>query len=312
LRQELYYSNKFGIASHSDKRDYDSPQQFVNRIHGTIQYVRGIEPERGYALHKQLLATMARERYHVKYPSDRMASVRQALFVVDESTIDARGAKWLVVCLVAVEDIPSMRRYLSAFLDDLAARPTAVGKVELHWNTLTLDERTKTVERIRSLPFRAFIAFGKLESEKRDVYDHAYARLLERLLTDRMLKYDRCSLEVIVEENSRVRQATPQKVLKQVFEALGERRPSSLPICRIVGKGAEETLPLPDLVLGTFGEFMRSKERAEKEAASARKKKRVSGAQARERYEQLRDKIRAIYDAESGRIYSRRRPLEPF
>lgn len=309
LRQDLYYAGKFGLDHHTLRRGRLETQRMVNWIHGTIQYTRGIEPELGLRLHDQWTKILHRSPYRVDYPSSGDSHSRAAVFLVDESVIESRGRRILVLCLVVLDAATAVRESMERILDDLKADPYSA-VIALHWNQLSQDGRTEVTPRIRSLPLRCFLAYAQLANGDRDTYDATYARLLRLVFTDRLLKYDKCTVEVLVEENSKVLPGTPERVVSEVYAALGGRKPLEMPSCHVVSKPAEPALPLPDLVLGVFGDFARSKERAEREVAE--KKKQVSGAQSRQRYEQLRDKIRAIYDADTGAVYSRKTPFEPF
>jgi hypothetical protein len=76
-----------------------------------------------------------------------------------------------------------------------------------------------------------------------------------------------------------------------------------------VKKRSDAALPLPDLLLGIFVDYARLKLKAETEPGS---KKRASGAQADLRFEGVRDRVRAIYDLDGGRVSSRTRPFLPW
>lgn len=310
LRQDLYYSEKFGIADHSVRRGFVNPQPLVNRIHGTIQYVRGIEPEIGLKLHHAWTGTMQRQGYHVRYPSDDEVRVKSATFLLDETEILARGRTVLAVCLAVIEDAPRVRSATEKLREELTANPYGESVGRLHWVELSPDNRTKTTERVRALPLRCFIAYVEIARADRQSYSGTYERLFRQLLSDRMLKYDHCMVDITVEENSKLSLGSLQQIVDELYAELGDRKPAEVPVCRLVSKSADPALPVPDLILGVFREFARSKELAENDAA---KGKRIpSGAQARGRYEQLRDKIRAIYDLDTGVVYSRHRPFEPF
>jgi hypothetical protein len=83
---------------------------------------------------------------------------------------------------------------------------------------------------------------------------------------------------------------------------------------RVAPKLSEAALPLPDIVMGIFGDFALSSIKAAAAAATVgkTKEKTLPGDQADKRFEQVRDKIRAIFDLDSGRVFSRRNPFEPW
>ena len=211
-----------------------------------------------------------------------------------------------------------MRTRLRAYTECLLADPYSgtphdvLARYGLHWNRLTPDDRTRSTEVIRTLPFRAFVAYAPLRQEDRDTYERVYSSLLTRVLETRFLKYDRCRVEIKVEQNSKIRSGTLKRVVSAIAEDLhrrGSRRPDAVEI-HVAKKNTDDALPLPDLVLGVFSDYAKSAHVATK--APGERKKTAPGAQADARFEMIRDRLRAIYSLESGSVYSRKNKFTPW
>ena len=319
LRQELHFARTRGLYAHLGWRGYPSLQSGVNKIDGLIRYVRGIEPTVGLALHAEWTAILARDGASVSYPEQGRVVPRRVLFLADESVIDGPSGPMMVVALVLVEDTSWVRNVLDEFLAKRALDPFGstdknhLSKKGIHWNDLAPDDRTKVTEAIRSLTFRAFFAYAELPAEDRRTYSAVYRRLIVKLIEGRLVRYDRCIVELVVEHNSKVSEASIEGSISAVYNGLrraGSRRPANPPAVRFVPKLSDPALPLPDIVLGIFADYARSEIRSEEEASE--RKKRRSGKQADTRFEQIRDKIRAIFDLDTGKVYSRRGPFRPW
>lgn len=319
LRQDLHHARKRGLTHHFGRRGYGSLQTGINHIDGLIRYVRGIEPAVGLAFHSQWVEILKGSGCEVSYPEQGPVAPRHALFVVDESVVEVPSGSLMIVGLVVIENADLVRGSLNAFLRKLLDDPFgATGKTELtkkglHWNDLAPEDRGKATESIRSLPFRCFLAFTTLAAQDKKTYSDTYRRLLVKLVQGRLVRYDRCTIDLLTEENSKVDQASVSASVNEAYEALGRaksRRPASPPTTRVAPKLSEPALPLPDIVMGIFGDFARSAIKAAEEASE--KKKRVSGDQADKRFEQVRDKIRAIFDLDSGEVFSRKNPFRPW
>lgn len=319
LRQELHFAATHGLAHHIGRRGYSSVQSGINKIDGTIRYLRGIEPDLGRALHAEWTQILEKEGQSAGYTSLGAGVPRDVMFLLDESVVDGPSGRVMVLGLAIVEDPDLVRAALTDFFDDRTAYPYSgtpkevLAREGIHWNRLTADDRTKSVERIMALPFRAFVAFAQLPNEDRDTYDQVYRRLLTRVIEGRFVLYDGCRVRVVAEENSKVKRNSLAEVVTSSYEALvagNFRRPLSEPSHATLPKAADPALPLPDLLLGVFVDYARSVMALQTEAGQ--KKKQTSGAQAALRFEQIRDKIRAVFDVEAGAVYSRRRPFVPW
>ena len=315
VRQELYYVEHLGLEAHVGRR-YGTIHSGVNYIHGTIQFIRGIERELGNRLHRSWTAVLERSGLEPSYPSLASRAERTVYFVIDESKIEGPTGDILALGLIAIEDPLVIAKCLNSFVVECRARPfpstaaATLAKQGLHWNTLSPDDRTRITEVIQHLPFRGFIAYSQIPSEDRKTYTAKYRDLLKRLLNKRFLRYDGAKVRIFAEKNSKVVGGTLSKTVVDEYERLERlqsRRPKGIPECQIVGKLDEATLALADLVLGIFGDYARVSSRIKKQGH-----KRPPGAQAAQRFGMIRTKIRAIYDLDGNTVYSRKRPFSPW
>lgn len=320
LRQDLYHARERGLVAHLGARGYGSVRAGINQIAGLISYVRGIEPRIGSTFLGQWRKLLGDAGFEVAYASQDAAE-RRILFVTDESVIEHGGRCVMVLALVIVEDVDLVREASQNFLESLSSNPYgATSKEELlekglHWNAFVPDDRTRATEWVRALPFRCFLATATLGDQAKLTYDETYRRLLVKLVQGRLVRYDRCTIDLLVEQNSKVNLPKLAADVNAVYEKLARtnsRRPGAVPAIRAAAKLEEGALPLPDIVMGIFGDYARSAHQAQPQADAVAKKKRQPGGQAANRFEQVRDKIRAIYDLDTGEVYSRRRPFRPW
>lgn len=319
LRQDLYYAERFGLLPHLGTRGYGSLQSGINKIDGLIRYVRGIEPGLGLAFYAKWSELLEGSGCTISYAEQGAVVPRDVLFLVDESVVEGQPHEsTLILALVVVEDTEIVRKSLSSLLKKLMSDPfgttgkDVLTKKGLHWNDLTPDDRTIATDCVRELPLRCFLAYARLRDQDRRTYNDTYQRLLVKLIQGRLVRYDRCVIEVVAEQNDKVDLAKLSKGVAQSYEALAKansRRPTTAPTVRMVPKRSDVALPVPDIILGIVGDYACSAMRA---AAEKTKKKRAPGKQADHRFEKVRDKVRAIFDLDSGQVFSRRNPFRPW
>ncbi|MGH9195156.1 MAG: reverse transcriptase family protein, partial [Acidimicrobiia bacterium] len=319
LRQELYYATRYGLVEHVGRRDYCSIESGVNKIHGRIQYLRGIERQLGDKLHEQWTVLLRKCGQEVSCPGCRANAVRTVLFCIDESEIDAAEGPVLAVALVAIEDREVVSAKLREFREQVHAEPFVTTEASvldaegLHYNRLSEDVRTRIVTLVAGLPARVFVAYERLATCEKSEYSATYLRLFEFVLEGRLLLYSGCDVEVAIEQNSKITREQLQSVVTRIYRRLvelGSRRPTAEPKAKVVSKQDEESIALPDVFLGVFGAFATAPQSTAQE--SGEKKKRKFGNQAMLRFEQLRDKFRMIKSVGSGEVFSRRRPFQPW
>lgn len=318
LKQDLYYAEKRGLLHHLGRRGCANVQSGVNHIDGMIRYVRGIEPAVGNAANEKWQRVLAKAGLRAAFPQVGEAAGRAIQFIVDESVVEKGGAAVLVVAVAIVEDAFQVGQAFSALLASLQNDPDGgtekglLAKEGIHWAKLEQNDRTSVVGLVRALPFRAFIAFAGLPAQDRATYEKVYRQLFIKLVRERLIRYANCRIDVLVEDNNKINLANLEGSVTEAYQDLVKaesRRPSIVPRVRLVQKLAEDTLPLADVVLGIFGDYARSHELA---AAVQASKKKPPGALAEKRFDQIRDKIRAIFDIDRGAVSSRRRPFNPW
>lgn len=324
VRQELHHARKHGLVEHIGRRNYPTIQTGVNWIHGMIQYIRGIEPDVGNRFQAEWEPILFDAKLGPSYPSVATAQGSEVLLLLDESVVQTAEQKRLAIGLAVVEDGDLVRARLEEFRQSLLHDPYGVSdkapleKKGLHWNELSEDDRTAATNILHELPFRAFVAYTDLAAEDPRTYTSAYADLLAVLLRDRFVKYDKRPLRVLAEENSRVKGSTVKHVVDDILDKLDagkSRRPTSVDVLPNAAKGSDAALPLPDLLLGVFGAYAKSRLRPAsdvEQGAKKKSKKRPPGQQAAMRFEQVRDRIHAIFDLADGDVHSRRRPFAPW
>jgi hypothetical protein len=110
IRQELHYAEKFGCSSHVARRGYGSSESGLNRIEGTIRYIRGIERDRGQRFQKKWTELLVAQGLQPDLVATGELKVRDALFLVDESVVDGPAGKVMLVALIIVEDVDLIRQ----------------------------------------------------------------------------------------------------------------------------------------------------------------------------------------------------------
>lgn len=309
IRQELYYATKFGLREHAGRRGYGSLEGAANRIHGTVQYIRGIDRGLGDKLHHLSCQVLFDAGVPVSISGASVNDGAEVQFLFDEST--PSGTKAQILCLTVVEDVSVVGDAVIGFLDDLRSEPEALN-VELldakglHWVELHFDHRTKAVEFLRTIPFRSFVAYR--QNPTRD-YRETYEELLLALIKDRLRKHHGRRIRVLVEENSQLSLSRLSSLLQGAFDevdrtATRARGDIPRPVIEFFKKNSVATAPLPDLVLGVVGEYLNAKK--------SKGKAPLPGAQAKQRYRWIEGKVRAVYDLDGNRVFSRRKPLPPW
>lgn len=300
LRQELYYCERFGIESHLKRIGAESYQQEINRIDGTVRFVASIETGIAAFLREKWHSITTTDATHVSYAPRHEATSPDATFLFDESEFDRDGVRWLAVACITSDQIDFLRTATNTVLQGYVDSPFTPGRKEklqkkgLHFADATEQLRTAYVDVLAPLPFRAYIALGKL-ADNSD-YTDRYLSLLANLLPRRFMAHDRARLTLIFEENPRVPLSELARVVKDVYselEARNDRRPLVLPDTHIAAKLDEPALSVPDAVLGILSGYFS----ADSETNQLR-------------FEQLRDKYRHIVNTDTHQVFSRRHPLE--
>lgn len=304
LRQELYYCTKFGIRGHLTRADADrSYQKGVNRLDGSVRFLKYIEPTIGKRLRATWVAAMAAESASVSYRPVFDRANTKATFLLDETEFHLDGKHHLAVGCVTTEQTDVVRQHVVQTLRQHLIDPFSAGRKDsltkrgLHFAEAPEDLRSQYIVFLRYLPFRAYIAFGQLH--ERTTYEDLYTRLLEALLVQRFKSHDRGVVEIRAEENGQVSSASLNRVITGLYENLerrNERRPVVRPVCFVLSKAVEPSFSLVDALLWIFGRTFGAKE----------------GANDLDylRFERLRDKYRHIINVDTSEMFSRRHPIE--
>lgn len=309
IRQDLHYAEKFGLREHTGRRGYGSLEGAANHIHGTVQYIRGIDRVLGDKLHDRSYQVLLDAGVPVGISGASVNDGAEVQFLFDESTPSGTNAQ--ILCLTVVEDVPLVGGAIASFLDDLRSEPEALN-VEvldakgLHWVELHFDHRTKAVELLRKIPFRSFVAYRQNPTTD---YRKTYEAMFLALIKDRLRKHHGQRIRVLVEENSQLKLDRLRSLLQGAFDevdraATRARGDIPRPAIEFFKKNSVATAPLPDLVLGVVGEYLNTKKQTGKAAPP--------GAQAKQRYYWIEGKVRAVHDLDRNLVFSRRKRLPPW
>lgn len=308
LRQELYYSKRFGLSGHlsrigaGESCEDASFQKGINRIDGSVRYIFSIEPALGARMRVQWKEILDTESARVSYAPIRDMTGVDATFIVDETEFERDGKRFLAVACVTTEKIDMIRALAATTLRKHLVDPFSAGRKErletkgLHFTDAPEDLRTSYVALLRFLQFRAYVAFAEMHDRRS--YPSLYATLLRALLPRRFKDYDRSRVTICVEENSAVPISEISHVVKDTYgdlEKQNDRRPIAMPACEVKSKLDEEAFSLPDCLLWIFRRTFATTQSSDLDYL---------------RFERLRDKYRHIVNVDTGEIFSRRHPVE--
>jgi len=303
LRQELHYSDKFGIEGHLAKIYGEIPiQRHVNRIDGSIRFINSIEPALARRMQLTWNDILERESAHVSYePVSKQSSVHST-FVVDETTFDRDGKQYLAISIVISEQVEKIRALTLATLREHMGDPFSGGKKApleskgLHFTDAPEALRTTYAQVLSILPIRGYVAFAELSSNTN--YESLYIRLVKSLLPRRLMAQDGGTVTIVFERNDSVSTQKLSAAVDDVYKGLtstNNRRPASPPKTEFKGKLDEPAFSAPDALLWIF--------RTTFEATDIKEMNYL-------RFERLRDKYRHIVNVDTGAMYSRRHPIE--
>ena len=295
LRQELYYSDRFGIRDHAGKAGYRSYDSCVNSIDGRISYVQGIEHELGTKMRRLWTDLLERDGLFPTYRGLQFQRLREVSCFIDETVMRFGGDTYFGLALVVTEDANTIEETIRNTLGQLLGDPYTSGRLTklqkwgFHFTDDSQEVRTEFIKTIARFPIRAFIAYRKLtEITEKD----AYISLLGRLVRNRLARFQNLSCTIVYEQNPVVSESDFRAAIGDVTEELTKLgRPPHQEIHTVRGgKVDQPCLAIADYLLGVFSNYATSDTTDETPV---------------KRFERLRDKIRLIVDVDNEEHYWR-------
>lgn len=319
IRQELYFSQKFGLLSHLGKVGDSSLLSGANRIDGSIRYISSVEKDLGERLRSQWRSVLDKDKVTPSFGPRHEREPWNLTLLVDEAEVSvANNQTVLVIGCVAIEDIEAAeqitREVATGFMDDpySSGNKALLKKRGLHFVEASEEIRTEYIKRLSEMPFRAYLSYGLLNDPSD--YEELYIQLLSALLPHRFIDADRAKVSIVVEQNSKI---SPNKICKyieglyQLLATRKSRRPLSCPEYKTGKKSEDPCLAMVDFVLGVFGQYAAINVEASLEEGRVAGPKKP-GETARKRFERLRDKIRVIIAKPTAETYFRKKPFLPW
>lgn len=313
IRQELYYSQKFGLKDHLKKAKKTNFQSEVNRIAGTIGYINAVEPELAEKFHTQWRDILQKSGMEVVYQSRLEKKPWSLSLFVDESEIDTAAGKVLAIGCVAIEEVEIVTNKTVEIYDEVMSDPFAAGdkknlaKKGLHFVDVSEDVRTKYIEALQLLPFRAFIIYDLLPDDSK--YEEKYFELLRGIIPSRLSAADRADVNIIIEQNSKISFPALKTFIEDTYREMElhhQRRPQKLPVV-IEGKKIEEPcISVVDFTLAVFGQYVT----LNTPEPEAKEKKRTQPGELKiKRFERLREKTRLIISRPTNEFFVQKNPF---
>ena len=320
VRQELYYAQKFGLPEHLRKIKAASLQSAINRIDGTISYINAVEPNLAKTFRTQWQEILEKNGLEVSYLSRPDKKSRFVSMFIDESEIETPDGTMLAVGCVIIENVKQVTAKTLEVYQQILDDPYATGSKEalrkkgLHFVDLSEDSRTKYIEALHLLPFRAFIIYDFLR--ERAQYKAKYFDLLNKLLPPRLTALDRAEVEIIIEQNSSVPFGELEKYISETYssmEAKHQKRPRILPSVINGEKLKNPSISAVDFMLAVFGQYALLKLPPPPTAAATEPKKRTqAGGLVSSRFERLREKYRLIVSRLTSEYFTQKNPFIPW
>lgn len=313
IRKELHYAQKFGLKNHFIKVNATNFQSEVNRIAGTIGYINSVEPELAEKFQTQWKDILEKSGMKVAYQSRLENKPWSLSLFIDESEIEGNFGKVLAIGCVAIEDLETVSNKTVEIYKEIMNDPFAAGdktvllKKGLHFVDVSEDVRTKFIEALHLLPFRAFIIYDLLPNDSE--YKNKYFDLLSRIIPPRLNAADRADLKIIVEQNSKIPFTDVKNCIEEIYRAMEanhQRRPQKLPIV-IEGKKIEEPcISVVDFILAVFGQYAL----LNTPIPESKEKKRTQPGELKiKRFERLRGKIRLIISRSTREFFVQNNPF---
>jgi hypothetical protein len=317
LRQELYYSKKFGTKNHLAHIGEERIQKGINRLDGTVRYISHVEDRLSAKLKSEWVFLLKRDDIQTSYEMLSDSRFMCVTCYVDESIVEFNGFKFLALGLVFTENPNAIAESTVATHNEALKDPfypgnrDAIKRNGLHFVDAHPDLRTKYIEKLLHFPYRAFVAFAELKADSD--YEATYLSILSAALPKRFMWYADACMKMVFEQNSAISQNNIKKTVAEVYQTLEQvknRRPICAPEVSIAPKQEHPCFSAPDFLLALWGRYAQLNDTNPKDRL--KRPYRECEPLRKYQFERLRDKYRLILNVDTGEEFSRRRPFNPF
>jgi hypothetical protein len=318
LRQELYYSEKFGLDDHLHKLGLsgDECQWHINRLDGLVKYVAYQEPKKAKVINHKWNTILRDSGASVSY-SGRGRGIQPVWFYFDETDVIINGQLHLVVGFSVSYKQQQLHDVTCTLLDEFIADPYSDGSLDkkgilkrkgMHFTDATIGLRQKYFNELERMPFRGYIGYAPLN--RPEDYRETYFRILKYLLPRRLITTSSAFAYFGFEENNKLgKESTAvssfESLVNEELQKLkekGSRCPEMIKVEQV--SKPNSGISTPDFLLAAFKGYVEMPPL--KEGTKER-------PQALFNFERMRDKIRLITNVDTQVEYGRRNPLEaPF
>ncbi|KPD12637.1 reverse transcriptase family protein [Phaeobacter sp. 11ANDIMAR09] len=302
LRQELYFSKKYGLNDHLDHlgiSDSYQRQSYINHLDGRVKYVAFQEPRLASKIGPLWQEVLEDSGEAVNYsPKNQHQTSFQ--FYVDETEFTLDGEKYLALGISASQHQEQLNNVTKRIWEDYIANPWSDGDLDaitkngIHFTDTTEDLRRTYLTALQPLPFTGYIVFGKLGVD----YQGCYLSLLKTVLKRRLMAAESRGAYFYFEQTSKVTKSAITETVKAAWSELkndNNRHPEFV-ATEIVDK-SYFGIAVPDFMLAVFRRYLM----ADSKDKQYRRKVNM--------FEMLRDKIRVIVNADTGEEFGRRNPI---
>jgi RNA-directed DNA polymerase len=309
LRQELYFSKKFGLDDHFRRlgiNDYREIQHEVNRLDGLVKFIAFHEPRLSAQLKTDWAEILRSSNHSPSFEPKNQARTPFFMFVDEAEYARPDGTRLLAIGMAVSQHQDDVNRATLEVLEDAlsdqwaAGDRAAIAKRGLHFVDAHPDLRLAYIKRMRSLPFEGYVAMAQLESAEN--YEAIYIRLLNLIIKRRLMAAESRLAHFAFEKNDKVSQEAIRQAVMNAYSSLKSLNNRHPELCLVdfVGK-PHLGISAPDFLLGVLGKFLASGPEG-------------AGTNDRDRklFESIRDKYRLILDADKRIEYSRRREISPW
>ncbi|WOJ90291.1 reverse transcriptase family protein [Methylocapsa polymorpha] len=307
LRQELYYTKKFGIDEHFHHLGINDPRMIqveVNRLDGLVKFTAFHEPRLASSLKTLWVKILQDSGYSPSFEPKNQNQIPFYIFIDEAEYAHPDNKCILALAMSASQHQDLIHQATEDVLKDAladmyaAGNRDAIAKRGLHFVDAHPDLRKAFIERMRCLPFEGYVAMATLPSPAE--YQSTYIRLLNAMIKRRLMAAESQFVYLVFEKNSKVNQTMVRDVVKAAYATLkaeNNRHPKGYAV-EFSGK-PNPNLSVPDFLLGTLGQFLLSRPDVDESCPNRNRKL----------FESLRDKYRLILDADTWTEYSRRREI---